>query len=58
MEVSMAIFYASGAVCAASSGLIILKQFYELLTGQLSEAEFIGFRESEDEPLEIPKPQE
>jgi len=58
MEISMSVFYASGAVCAASSALIILKQFFELVSGQLSEEELIGFRESEDEPLDIPKPQE
>jgi TRAP-type C4-dicarboxylate transport system permease small subunit len=57
MEFSMSIFYASGAVCAVSSALIILKHFFELVTNRLSEAELIGIRESEDEPLDLPKPQ-
>lgn len=57
MEFSMSIFYASGAVCAVSSALIICKHFFELITNQLSEDELIGIRESEDEPLDLPKPQ-
>jgi TRAP-type C4-dicarboxylate transport system permease small subunit len=57
MEVSMAIFYASGVVCAVSCALILLDHFWQLVSGQLSEEELIGIRESEDEPLDIPKPQ-
>ena len=58
MEVSMAIFYASGVVCAVSCALILLDHFWQLVSGQLSEEELIGIRESEDEPLDIPKPQQ
>ena len=57
MEVSMAIFYASGAVCAVSCALILVNHFGQLVSGQLSEEELIGIRESEDEPLDLPKPQ-
>ena len=58
MEVSMAIFYASGVVCAVSCALILMDHFWQLVSGQLSEEELIGIRESEDEPLDIPKPQQ
>ena len=58
METSMAIFYASGAVCAVSCALILLNHFWQLVSGQLTEEELIGIRESEDEPLDIPKPQQ
>jgi TRAP-type C4-dicarboxylate transport system permease small subunit len=58
MEVPMAIFYASGAVCAVSCALILINHFWQLVSGQLSEEELIGIRESEDEPLDIPKPQQ
>jgi TRAP-type C4-dicarboxylate transport system permease small subunit len=56
MEVSMAIFYASGLVCAVSGAVILLNQFWRLLTGQLSEAELIAIRESEEEPIDVPAP--
>ena len=58
METSMPIFYASGAVCAVSCALILLNHFWQLVSGQLTEEELIGIRESEDEPLDIPKPQQ
>ena len=58
MEVPLAIFYASGAVCAVSCALILVNHFWQLVSGQLSEEELIGIRESEDEPLDIPKPQQ
>lgn len=58
MEVPMSIFYASGMVCAASSAVILLAQLLRLLKGELSEEELIGIRESEDEPLDLPKPQQ
>jgi TRAP-type C4-dicarboxylate transport system permease small subunit len=58
MEVSMAIFYASGVVCAVSCALILINHLWQLVSGQLSEEELIGIRESEDEPLDIPKPQQ
>ena len=56
MEVSMAIFYASGLVCAVSGAVILLNQFWRLVTGQLSESELIAIRESEEEPIDVPAP--
>ena len=50
MEASMAYFYVSGVVFAAVGGLIILNNFWKLVTGQLSESELIGITESEDMP--------
>jgi TRAP-type C4-dicarboxylate transport system permease small subunit len=56
MELSMAIFYASGLVCAVSGAVILLNQFWRLATGQLSESELIAIRESEEEPIDVPAP--
>ncbi len=56
MEVSMAVFYAAGMVCAVSSAVILLNQLWRLVTGQLSEAELIAIRESEEEPIDVPQP--
>ena len=56
MEVPMAWFYASGLVFAVSGALIVMNQLWRLVTGQLSEDELIGIRESEEEPLDVPKP--
>jgi len=50
MEASMGWFYASGLVFSALAFLIILRDLWRLLTGQLSEAELVGVRESEDVP--------
>ncbi len=56
MEVSMAFFYACGMVFAVSAAVILLNDFWRLATGQLSEDELIGVRESEEEPIDVPKP--
>ena len=56
MEVSMGIFYASGLVTAVLVALILVHNLWRLLTGQLSEAELIGVRESEEEPIDVPPP--
>ena len=56
MEVSQAFFYSSGVVCAASGAVILLNHLWRLLTGELSEAELISIRESEEEPIDVPKP--
>ena len=56
MEVPMAWFYASGLVFAVSATVIVLNQLWRLATGQLSEDELIGIRESEEEPIDVPKP--
>jgi TRAP-type transport system small permease protein len=50
MEVSMAIFFASGLMFSVLGGLIILRDLYRLLTGKMSEAEISASRESEDQP--------
>jgi TRAP-type transport system small permease protein len=56
MEASQGIFYASGMVCAASGAVILVNHMWKLFTGQLSDSELIGIRESEEEPIDVPKP--
>ena len=56
MEVSMAIFYGCGVVTAVSIALILVHNLWRLFSGQLSEAELIGVRESEEEPVDAPAP--
>jgi TRAP-type C4-dicarboxylate transport system permease small subunit len=56
MEVSMAIFYGCGVVFAVSGAVILLNHLWRMLTGQLAEDELIGIRESEEEPIDVPKP--
>lgn len=50
MEVSMAIFYASGMVFAVSGAVILLHDFWRLVSGQMSREELVGVRESEEVP--------
>lgn len=58
MEVSMAIFYGCGLVFSVSGAVILLLDFWRLLTGQLTAAELIGIRESEEVPHEaMPQPE-
>ncbi|WP_440110544.1 TRAP transporter small permease [Acidovorax sp. BL-A-41-H1] len=45
---SMAIFYASGAVFAAASGLMLLRDLWRLLSGQMRDDELVQVTESED----------
>ncbi|MEY4754246.1 MAG: hypothetical protein RJA44_1921 [Pseudomonadota bacterium] len=45
---STAIFYASGVVFAASSGLLLLLKLGRILTGRLADDELLMIRESED----------
>jgi len=54
--VSMAIFYACGMVAALSMALILLNKLWRLVTGDLTEQELIGVRESEEEPVDVPAP--
>lgn len=56
MEVSMAWFYGCGMVFAVSGAVILLNHLWRLVRGQLTEAELIGIRESEEEPIDVPKP--
>ncbi|TDM08110.1 MAG: C4-dicarboxylate ABC transporter permease [Ideonella sp. MAG2] len=45
---STAIFYASGVVFAASTGVMLLQDFWRTLTGRLSEKDLVMVQESED----------
>lgn len=56
MEVSMALFYGCGVVFAVSGAVILLNHLWRMVTGQLAEEELIGIRESEEEPIDVPKP--
>lgn len=56
METSMAFFYGCGVVFAVSGAVILLNNLWRLVNDQLSEDELIGIRESEEEPLDVPKP--
>lgn len=56
MEASMAIFYACGVVLALSAFVILVYHLWKLATGQLSDDKLIGIRESEEEPVDAPKP--
>lgn len=56
MEVSMSIFYGCGLVFAVSGAVILLNDFWRLLSGQLSDDELVGIRESDDMPHGDPHP--
>lgn len=56
MEVSMALFYGCGLVFAVSGAVILLNDFWRLLSGQLSNDALVGIRESEDLPHSAPQP--
>jgi TRAP-type transport system small permease protein len=56
MEASMAIFYGCGMVAAVSIAVILLNNLWRLATGDLSENELVGVRESEEEPIDVPAP--
>ena len=56
MEVPMAWFYASGLVFAVSAAVIVLNQLWRLVTGQLSDDELIGIRESEEADVNYDQP--
>ncbi len=56
MEVSMSIFYGCGLVFAVSGAVILLNDFWRLLSGQLSDEELVGIRESDDMPHGDPHP--
>jgi len=47
MEVSMGLFYACGLVFAVSGVVILLLDFWRLITGQMSSNQLAGIRESE-----------
>ena len=45
---SVAIFYASGVVFAVFAGVLLLRETWRAITGQLSESELVMVQESED----------
>jgi TRAP-type transport system small permease protein len=55
METSMAIFYACGVLFAVFGAVILVNELWRLVTGQLSDDELVGIRESEDVPHGDPK---
>ncbi|MEY2803624.1 MAG: 2,3-diketo-L-gulonate transporter small permease protein YiaM [Pseudomonadota bacterium] len=56
MQVSMGWFYAPGLVLAVLGGLVLINNLWRLRRGQVSDAELIGVRESEEEPVDAPPP--
>lgn len=50
MEVSVSYFYASGMVFAVLGGIIVLRNLWLLLTGQLGDEELVMMQESEEAP--------
>jgi TRAP-type transport system small permease protein len=50
MEASLGIFYATGVVFSVFAALVLLAKFWQLASGQMSEADLVGFSESEDVP--------
>lgn len=56
METSMGYFYASGVAFAVLATPVLLLSFWRLVSGQMSEEELIGIRESEDMPTGDPHP--
>lgn len=56
MEASMAWLYVSAVVFAVLAALLLLHDFWKLVSGQLSDAELIGVADSEDQPRPEPVP--
>jgi TRAP-type C4-dicarboxylate transport system permease small subunit len=54
MEVSMAWFYGCGVLFAVSAALMLLLDFWRLLSGQIGDDELIAIRESEEESIDTP----
>ena len=50
MEVSMGLFYASGLVFAVSGAVILLFDFWRLITGQMGSDQLVGIHQSEEQP--------
>lgn len=55
MQASMGWFYLSGVVFAVLAVLILVHELWKLATGQLSEEDLIGVRESDDMPHGDPR---
>lgn len=56
METSMGYFYASGVAFAVLGAPVLLLNLFRLMTGQMSDGELIGIRESDDMPHGDPHP--
>ena len=56
METSMGYFYASGVVFAVLGAPVLILHAWRLLSGQMSDEELVGIRESEDMPTGDPHP--
>jgi TRAP-type C4-dicarboxylate transport system permease small subunit len=56
MEASMAIFYGAGLVFSVSGAVILLNDFWRLLSGQLSNEDLVGIRQSDNMPHGDPHP--
>lgn len=57
MEASVGLyFYAAGVVCAVGCAVVLLHQFWQLITGKLGNDELVAIRESDDMPHGDPKP--
>ena len=56
METSMGYFYASGVVFAVLGAPVLILHAWRLLSGQMSDDELVGIRESEDMPTGDPHP--
>lgn len=54
MQASMAWFYASGLVFAVLGFVVVLLDFFKLLTGKLREDELVGIVESEEDVAHAP----
>ena len=57
MEVSMGIFFSTGLMFAVLGGLIIARDLYRLVSGQMTDNELMAVRESEDVPHGQPSEQ-
>lgn len=57
MEASEALFYGCGIFAAVAGGAVLVYKMWRLSTGQLNDAELIGVRESEEDPIDIPAQQ-
>jgi TRAP-type C4-dicarboxylate transport system permease small subunit len=56
MQVSMAWFYIPGMVLSVLGGLVLINNLWRLARGQMTDADLIGVRESEEEPVDVPAP--
>lgn len=52
MEVSVSIFYASGVMFSVSAAVILVHDFWRLLSGRLADDELVAIQESEETGLE------